>query len=208
MAKTGRTVSQERSEARTEQLLDVAAKFFLEKGFAGASVSQIARQAHASKETFYSRYPTKEDLFRAVIRRQTDFMAAQMDALFVTGAPTEETLIAFGAVMVERLVSENTITLHRTIALDSRRFPELARIFFELGPARVIARLSLYLGEQMAQGKLRNVDPVAAAQQFLGLLTAETMMRRTLGIAPLPTGEELHSKVRSAVDVFLHGYAA
>jgi len=210
MAKIKKTMpssSSDKSEILTGHLLDIAASFFLEKGFAGSSVSEIARQARASKESFYSRYPTKEDLFRAVIRRQTDRMAEQMNALFLSDAPTAVTLTSFGEGLLERFMADDTITLQRTISLDAQKFPELARIFYELGPARMIAALSRYLEEQVAQGKLRKLDPDSAAQQFIGLITSETMLKVTLGIVPKPSKDVQRSRVKSAVDVFLRGYA-
>jgi AcrR family transcriptional regulator len=199
--------SSDKSEALTEHLLEVAASFFLKKGFAGSSVTQIARQARASKESFYSRFPTKEDLFRAVIRRQTDRMAGQMSALFISDAPTAVTLTAFGEGLLERFTADDTITLQRTISLDEGKFPELARIFYELGPARMIAALSRYLEEQVSRGKLRKLDSETAAHQFLGLIISETMLKVTLGVAPKPNKDVRCRRVKSAVDVFLNGYA-
>ena len=210
MAKSKRTTpssSSDKSEILTEHLLDIAASFFLERGFAGSSVSEIARQARASKESFYSRYPTKEDLFRAVIRRQADRMAEQMNALFLSEAPTAVTLTSFGEGLLERFLADDTITLQRTISLDAGKFPELARIFYELGPARMIAALSRYLAEQVSQGKLRQLNPDTAAHHFLGLINSETMLKVTLGVAPKPSKEVIRRRVKSAVDVFLRAYA-
>lgn len=45
----------------------MAASLFVEHGYAGTSVDQIARKAAASKQTLYRRYPSKEELFKAVI---------------------------------------------------------------------------------------------------------------------------------------------
>jgi TetR/AcrR family transcriptional regulator, mexJK operon transcriptional repressor len=194
------------SDARTEQLLDVAAKFFLEKGFEGASVSEIARQAKASKETFYHRYSSKEDLFLAVMRRQTDLLATELNAVLVPDAPTEEALQSFGVVIVGRMISAPSISMHKILSLESSRFPDLPKLFFELGPARVIATLARYLCEQMVLGRLRKMDAELAAQHFLALLTAGTMSRVQLGILPTPTPAQLRRKVQAAVDVFMHGY--
>jgi TetR/AcrR family transcriptional repressor of mexJK operon len=199
--------SNDKSEALTRHLLDVAASFFLNKGFAGSSVTEIARQARASKESFYSRFPTKEDLFRAVIRRQTDHMSEKMSALFVSDAPTAVTLTSFGEGFLARFMADDTITLQRTISLDGTKFPELGRMFYELGPARMVGALSRYLEQQVSQGKLRALDSEGAAHHFLGLIISETMLKVTLGVMPKP-GKELQRRiVKSAVDVFLHGYA-
>jgi AcrR family transcriptional regulator len=193
-------------EARTERLLDVAAKFFLEKGYEGTSVGEIAREAHASKETVYSRYASKAELFLAVMRRQTDIMATELNAVLVPDTPMEEALQGFGVVIVGRMISRPSMSMQRVLALESTRFPDLPRLFFELGPARVISTLARYLCEQMVLGRLRQLDAEAAAHHFLSLLTAETMMRVNLGIKPIPTLEEARRKVKAAVDVFLHGY--
>ncbi len=204
MARTPKQVS---AEARTERLLDVAATFFLEKGYEGTSVSEIAREAHASKETFYSRYSSKAELFLAVMRRQTDRTATELNAVLVPNTPIEEALESFGVVIVGRIISQSSLSMHRVLALESARFPDLPRLFFEMGPARVLATLSRYLCEQMVLGRLRKLDAEAAAHHFLSLCTAETMMRVNLGIKPIPTPEEARRKVKAAVNVFLHGYA-
>ena len=204
MAKKGKRLT---SDARTEQLLDVAARFFLEKGFEGASVSEIAREARASKETLYHRYSSKEDLFLAVMRRQTDLLAAELNAVLVPDSPTEEALQSFGVVIVGRMISAPSIAMHKILSLESSRFPALPKLFFELGPARVIATLARYLCEQMVLGRLRKMDAELAAHHFLALLTAGTMPRIQLGILPIPTPAQMRRKVRAAVDVFLHGYS-
>jgi TetR/AcrR family transcriptional regulator, mexJK operon transcriptional repressor len=198
--------SNDKSEALTEHLLDVAASFFLKKGFAGSSVTQIARQARASKESFYTRFPTKEDLFRAVIRRQTESMSGKMSALFISDAPTAVTLTSFGEGFFARFMADDTVTLQRTIALDGGKFPELGRMFYELGPARMIGALSRYLEQQVSKGKLRELDSENAAHHFVGLIISETMLKVTLGISPKPNKDAQRRIVKSAVDVFLHGY--
>ncbi len=52
-----------------ERILDAAGKVFLERGFSGASVDEIAEVACAGKPTIYARFPSKEALFTAVIER-------------------------------------------------------------------------------------------------------------------------------------------
>src|SRR5260370_33670988 len=54
-------------EERLTELLDVATEVFVSEGFSAASTNEIARRGNSSKATFYSRFPTKEQLFLAVI---------------------------------------------------------------------------------------------------------------------------------------------
>ncbi len=55
---------------RIAELLDIAGKEFIAHGFEGASITEIAKRANSSKPTFYSRFPTKEKLFVAVLERR------------------------------------------------------------------------------------------------------------------------------------------
>ena len=50
-----------------ERILDAAVKVFLERGFEGASVDEIADVARAGKPTIYARFPGKEALFTAIM---------------------------------------------------------------------------------------------------------------------------------------------
>src|ERR1700728_2150317 len=52
-----------------ERILDAAARVFLERGFQGASVDEIAEAASAGKPTIYARFPNKQALFTAVVVR-------------------------------------------------------------------------------------------------------------------------------------------
>ena len=52
-----------------ERILDAAGRVFLERGFQGASVDEIAEAASAGKPTIYARFPGKQALFTAVIER-------------------------------------------------------------------------------------------------------------------------------------------
>ena len=78
-ARTGRP-SRERVGEVEERILDAAQKVFLERGFEGASVDEIAEAARAGKPTIYARYPHKEAIFVAVIermvRRRAEILAA------------------------------------------------------------------------------------------------------------------------------------
>ncbi|QHN02788.1 TetR/AcrR family transcriptional regulator [Granulicella sp. WH15] len=196
----------DRADVLTERLLDVATKFFMEKGFEGASVTQIAREARASKESFYSRYPTKEELFRAVIRRRTDQMAAQAVAILSPALPPEEALTTFGEIFLERLLTGEITELRRILWTEWQRIPELVKMFYDLGPARGTLVLAKYLECQAAKGTLAPLDSQLAARQFTDLLAAELITRAAYGIFPEPTKREKKKKVQDSVDFFLRAY--
>jgi AcrR family transcriptional regulator len=61
------TTRQRRKEARPHELLEAALDLFAEKGFAGTRSEEVAQRAGVSKGTLYLYYPSKEELFKAVI---------------------------------------------------------------------------------------------------------------------------------------------
>jgi AcrR family transcriptional regulator len=58
---------QRRKQARPSELLDAALQLFVEKGFAATRAEEVAQRAGVSKGTLYLYYPSKEELFKAVI---------------------------------------------------------------------------------------------------------------------------------------------
>ncbi|WP_158615458.1 TetR/AcrR family transcriptional regulator [Acidipila sp. EB88] len=196
-----------RTERLTNRLVDAATQLFMEKGFDATSMVEIARAAHASKETFYRYFPTKSDLFRAVILRRAHEFAVEMSALLVSYEAPVEALTAFGKFVLGRILAAEAMGLLRILAMERERFPELRAIFHDQGPARVHGALAAYLAEQVARGKLRAMNPQTAARQFFDLCAAEMMMR-VMRMGEKPSSDEIAQRVQEAVECFLHGYGA
>ena len=57
-----------RKEARPGELVDAALALFVEKGFAATRVEEVAARAGVSKGTLFLYFPSKEELFKAVVR--------------------------------------------------------------------------------------------------------------------------------------------
>jgi len=57
-----------RKQARPGELLDAALDLFVEKGFAATRVEEVAAHAGVSKGTLFLYFPSKEELFKAVVR--------------------------------------------------------------------------------------------------------------------------------------------
>ncbi|WP_257030862.1 TetR/AcrR family transcriptional regulator [Tunturiibacter empetritectus] len=194
------------SDSRSNFLLDSAAELFLQKGFEATSVGEIAHRAHASKETFYNKFTNKNELFRAVIHRLTDRFASDIGLALGKNQEPRQALSAFGAILLGRLLSDEGIGLQNIVFMESRRFPEIASIFYELGPSRTLAVLAEYFDAQAKKGALRRMDSKLAASHFVGLLTSDMMMLRSLGLLGKPTPEEQAKRCRDAVEIFLRAY--
>lgn len=194
------------ADNRSDFLLDVAAETFLEKGYEATSVGKIAQRARASKETFYSKFTNKNELFRAVIERLMGRFATDVGIALTTHQEPRQALLAFGAIILERLLSDEGVGLQNIVFMEARRFPEIASIFYELGPKRTFDALAGYLDVQAKKGVLRSLDPKLAASHFMGLLTSDMIMLRSLGVLGTLTDEDRSKRCREAVEVFLRAY--
>lgn len=62
------------AENTLQKIHQVAVKEFLEKGFRGASLREIVKQAGVTTGAFYGYYKSKEDLFSALVKTQADYV--------------------------------------------------------------------------------------------------------------------------------------
>jgi TetR/AcrR family transcriptional regulator, mexJK operon transcriptional repressor len=195
--------------ARAENLLDVATEVFLDKGFKGASMSEIARRAGASKQTLYTRYPSKAALFAALVERKASHLFEAIGPLG-EGRNLRETLVHCGSELLELIVSEDARGVHRVVIAECMEFPELGELFWERGPGKTRAMLANYLRAQQKLGNIQCGDPEQAVEVFLGLLVSGASLRAWLGLPPTfaKTPAQRKSWANFAADTFLNAMRA
>jgi AcrR family transcriptional regulator len=193
------------SEGRFNELLSVAAEVFCEYGLHAATVSEMARRASSSKATFYSRYPSKEKLFVAVMRRRAESLTQEFACILRTNQDVESVLLQFGHELLLRSLSDEAIQLQRIILMEGHRFPELSKAFYDAGHGRMMAQLVTYLKEKTREGTLAVPDARIAAEQLPDSLVGELLRRAVLGIEGL-SAREKNLRVRVAVQAFLRAY--
>ena len=125
--KTTGLPSEQEEQLRMDQLLEVAAEVFMEKGYQGASTAEIARRAQASKATFYARFANKEKLFLAVLRRRTDEVFRHHTAVYELDAPIRDTLLGIAEVFLGVVLSPRHLALLRIVQIESPRYPDLGK---------------------------------------------------------------------------------
>jgi TetR/AcrR family transcriptional repressor of mexJK operon len=204
MSRAGRPALHE-AEMRVEALLDVATAVFLEQGYSGASTSEIAKRAGASKQTLYSRYPTKAALFEALIERRTEVWFAKITAAMTADKSAHGPLVAFCKHWVMALLNPETQRMYQVITAEAATFPELAEMYWTNGPGRARSMLKDLLRAQMSRFTFDNLD--WATEQLLGSLTGSLLVRLTLRIPSfLMSEEEVEMWVRSVLTDFLRGH--
>ena len=193
-------------EDRRETILDVARDCFLAEGFAATSMSSIAARLGGSKGTLYNYFPSKEELFAAMMQRTCAELQATLFDVGPEDGDTEAKLEHFARGFLSHLMSPEAIAIQRVVVSESERFPELGRVFYDCGPKIVLARIGAYLEELMDAGRLRRTDPIVAAQHFKDLAISGVYWPYLWGVATAPTEGEFDAQVTRAVDTFLRAY--
>lgn len=199
----GRPRAGERAQRR-ERVLDVALDELVEHGCEELTMQRIAEQAGASKETLYAWFGSREGLLQALIERNADQSARQIQAALngaTLNGPTrlEVILTSYATGLLTLLTSPPSLALNRA-AMTS---PVLAELLLKAGRHRIGPLVERYLHAQHVAGKLHAPDPAAAFRLLYGLVVQDTQIRVLLGEHP-PTHEEISHHARRAVERFVH----
>jgi AcrR family transcriptional regulator len=198
---------EERRDERRDGILDVARDCFLADGYAATSMSTIAARLGGSKGTLYNYFKSKEELFEAMMHRQCGALAETLFDVDHDGDNLRERLEHFAGKFLTLLLTPESLGIHRVVVGETGRFPELGRMFYEMGPKVILTKIAGYLSDLMDQGVLRRADPFVAAQQFKDLTISGVLQPRTWGvIAGDMTDAEIEGQVNNAVDTFLRAY--
>jgi AcrR family transcriptional regulator len=191
-------------EDRVECLLDLATAAFLEHGYENASISEIADRAGASKGTIYSRFPSKAELFSAVVRRRTLELQTSYAAALVPNRPLKRVLEGYGDRLIRGMSNPDLLSLYRVLIAVSTEFPNLAREFWNVGPRQSIAMLQEYLaGHPDFKGK----NAQHAAEMFWSLCCGEFVLRGLLLQEEAMPEKVMRFRVKEAIRIFLAIYA-
>jgi TetR/AcrR family transcriptional regulator, mexJK operon transcriptional repressor len=197
-----------RGERRRGELIDVAQKMFLERGFADTTMQMIAERAGASKETLYRHFESKELLFAEIISRKARQISGP-DAPMTRGGKPETVLSELGVNLLRTIVTGEASFLFRTVVAEAVRSPELGNLFYARGPGLTVERLTQYLAEASVRGELACDDPHLAARLFLGAVVSQFHLRRLFQSAWKPPSEkEIGRHVDAAVAMFMAKFGA
>src|SRR5688572_19856349 len=91
-SKTMRLPGQRDPERTRRSILEAATNEFVAKGFAGASVNEIADRAHVNKRMLYHYFGKKEELYVAVLERVYIELRVAQTQLKLTDLPPVEAI--------------------------------------------------------------------------------------------------------------------
>jgi AcrR family transcriptional regulator len=203
---TLRLVGDEDSSKR-RQILDGARKIFMDLGFDGASMGEIARSASVSKGTLYVYFADKNRLFEAIVEEEA-FEQGKVAFNFDPERDVATTLRQFGQAYIELLCRPGGGSAIRTVMAIAERMPDVGRRFYERVLESRINRLADYLEAHVKAKELAIDNCKLAAEQFMLMCQASLFPPFIFQAAPPPSAERIAQVVESATRMFLAAYRA
>jgi TetR/AcrR family transcriptional repressor of mexJK operon len=199
-----------RAALKREQILDAALEAFLENGYVGASMDQVAATASVSKQTVYKQFADKEHLFRALIVAISDRVEdpfAEIGREVAEADDIEEAVRRLADAFVGGIMTDSVQQMRRLVIAEAARFPDLGQEYWNRGFGRVLPTLADCLGRLSERGLLSIKDPVIAANHLAGLLLWIPSNRvMFFGRMDANTPEDLAHFTEAGVEAFLAAY--
>jgi AcrR family transcriptional regulator len=192
-----------RGRARLQRMLAAAAELFLRDGYDNTSIDAILVLSGGSKATLYAYFPTKEDLFRAVI---DSLMLNDGQPALDLAHDVREMLAEFAVDRLHVIFSTHHRAVLRLIIAERERFPDLARLYYERGPQRSHKLLAEYLTALKNADLLEVDDPDEAAEFFIGMLVHKWYKELLMLGAPTPSNSALQERADHVVRRFLEAF--
>ena len=199
-------VSDEEGSKR-RQILEGARKVFMDLGFDGASMGEIARAAGVSKGTLYVYFADKCNLFEAIVEEEVLLAQRQVTFNFDPARDITTTLREYGEAFIAMICCPGGGSAIRTVMAIAERMPEVGRRYYKRGLEKINNQLAEYLDAHVKLGELSIDDCELAASQFMLMCEASLFLPFIFQAAPAPSPGRIKEVVTSAVRMFLAAYA-
>jgi AcrR family transcriptional regulator len=179
-----------RKDDRPAEILNAALDTFAERGFAAAKLDEVAARAGVSKGTLYLYFPSKEELFRSVVRQLLLPNVAAVERRFAEGTGSASDLLRefvrrLGAVVAQGKLS----AIPKLIIAESANFPDLAKFYYDEVISRGIRLLGALIKRGVEAGEFRPVAAEEVLPLFAGPILILTVWKHGFeraGVPPLP----------------------
>jgi AcrR family transcriptional regulator len=183
------------------RILDTALELVGRHGLAELSMDELATRAGVSRATLYRLFPGKEALFAELVRTFSPFepIAAVLQAM--GKRPPAEVIPAIAQAMAAAMDGHIGLLLQLLFEFTRHPDPDGSRATSEgaVQGMRTLPLVARYLDQQMAAGRLRQMDPDLAMQALAGPIVMHLLVR-TSAASPSDAGRGVAVPLEEVVD--------
>ena len=194
-----------KSEEKRLAILEAAKSVFLERGYGSASMAEVSARVGGSKQTLYSYFASKEDLFVAVMIEK---VATQVQPLFDILHENDnlaEAIHDFVLAFLRFITTDEVVAFRRIVYAEGAK-SDLGKLFYENGPKRGWTRMAEDFEQAMDAGRMRRADPWTAVYQLHALCEAGPVQRLLEGSGGPIDEATLLAVADAATDTFIRAY--
>ncbi|HET7440087.1 MAG TPA: TetR/AcrR family transcriptional regulator [Terriglobales bacterium] len=166
---------------RREQILDIATRLFARQGYQGTTTKQISQHAHVNEALIFRHFPTKDELYWAVIQRKIESVSPRerMQEELDPEGDDQQVFTHLAAEILKRRAEDQTLS--RMLLFSALENHKLSQRFFRTYVSGYYELLAEFIRRRIAQGRFRNVDPLLAARGFLGMVIYHSWVQELFG---------------------------
>lgn len=194
-----------RASRKPDVIRAAAQKLFLRSGLRRTSMDAIAAEAKVSKQTLYSHFGSKDQLFVEVLRSLTieelhEDVLDLVPASPVSRDQLEATLLVVATRILDSVLNPTYLDLVRVVIAESRDFPELVGLFRSAVIERVAAVLVRLLTVHAAAAV-----PASQVQSALRLFVGPLLSYELEGLVGDPSDAKrlAHAELPAVVRLFV-----
>lgn len=200
--------SENRSENKRLAIMAAARRLFLDQGYDGTSMDDVAAEAKVSKPTVYRYFADKEQLFTEIVGDTTQ-MEQQLRAvvdMLNDSEDLDKDLARLARRLLTPILQPEFLRLRRLVIGNAERFPVVGKSWYDDGFMRVVTTLADSFARLAAKKRLQVKDPLLASHQFIGLLLWEPLNRAMYTGGAAFRESELDTIAADATRTFLAAY--
>ena len=200
---------QRRKAERPQELLAAALDLFVEKGFAGTRIEQVAARAGVSKGTLYLYYPSKEELLKEVIRHNVvNRIIEGHEMIERFDGSTSDLLARVLRLWWQRVGETRASGILKLMMSEARNFPELAQFYVDEVVTPSNAMVEKLIRRGVERGEFRAVKVADVVHALIGPLLFLVMNQHSLGACAVGRRVDPIATIEAHIDMALHGLEA
>ncbi|WP_312058036.1 TetR/AcrR family transcriptional regulator [Acinetobacter courvalinii] len=188
------------------KILQAAKSIFLKMGYHATNMNQIAKEAGVTKLTVYNHFQDKNNLFMCAIEESCEESIRAKQFQLTADSDFKQALV----LMCQRALS--IIYLPEALKLDCLLFElaaeqsPLTRQFFDASHTRMCHVWCDFFEQAIGFKFIQAHEPIKQTELIISLMLGIRHQQVLLGLAPVPTADEIDQMIEHAIEIFLLKY--
>jgi AcrR family transcriptional regulator len=191
---------QNKGERTSAAIIEAAYTLFVQQGYHGTSMRQIAQEANLALGSIYNHFDSKEAIFKAVIIAYHPFLTVVPKLEHLEDKSPADLLRNAARLFVQEMEQQSglfNLMFIELIELDGRHMPELVSAVF---PSMLRFQQRVTAGHQES---IRAQTPVTFFRSFIGTVVAYYVMNELLAGTAVMQMDPI--SIDNLMDIYLHG---